>query len=94
MPTKANAESNELVASGARSEPEGRAQRPAGGASLEIPDAVRDRLSDEVIDELLAGTRSAITRIRSCRSRATATNLAPVAGGRALAQEMDNVPRG
>src|SRR5215212_1902936 len=57
MSTKTEAE---LVdsAGGARSEPGGRAQRPAGGASLEIPDAVRDRLSDEVIDELLAGART------------------------------------
>jgi putative transposase len=50
-------------AGGSRSEPGGRAQRPAGGASpadveLELPQAVRDRLSDEVIDELLAGARS------------------------------------
>jgi putative transposase len=58
MSTKAKAESNELIAGRARSEPGGRAQRPAGGASLEIPDAVRDRLSDEVIDELLAGART------------------------------------
>ena len=48
-------------ASGLRSEPGGRAQRPAGGARpLEdrLPDEVRDRLADEVIDELLAGARS------------------------------------
>jgi putative transposase len=46
---------------GLRSEPGGRAQRPAGGAAipdLELSQAVRDRLSDEVIDELLAGARS------------------------------------
>ena len=45
-------------AGGSRSEPGGRAQRPAGGAPLELPDAVRDRLADEVIDELLAGART------------------------------------
>src|SRR5215831_6541933 len=57
MSTKAKTETDELIdsAGGARSEPGGRAQRPADGASLEIPNAVRDRLSDEVIDELLAG---------------------------------------
>ena len=42
-------------AGGARSEPGGRAQRPAGGEPLELPEAIRDRLADEVIDELLAG---------------------------------------
>src|SRR5207247_5014205 len=45
-------------AGGARSEPGGRAQRPAGGEPLELPEAIRDRLADEVIDELLAGARS------------------------------------
>src|SRR6476620_5245574 len=52
-------------AGGVRSEPGGRAQRPAGGARpgrgsprLELPQEFRDRLSDEVIDELLAGARS------------------------------------
>src|SRR5207245_5131925 len=40
------------------SEPGGRARRPAGGEPFEIPEAIRDRLSDEVIDELLAGARS------------------------------------
>src|SRR5207247_984678 len=60
MSTKAKTESDKLIDSvgGARSEPGGRAQRRAGGASLGIPDAVRDRLSDEVIDELLAGART------------------------------------
>src|SRR5436190_12229522 len=60
MSTKAKTESDQLIdsAGGARREPGGRAQRPAGGAPLEISDAVRDRLSDEVIDELLAGARS------------------------------------
>jgi putative transposase len=47
-----------------RSEPGGRAQRDAGGAraagaSVErLPDEVRERLGDELIDELLAGARS------------------------------------
>src|SRR5437763_17009785 len=45
-------------AGGVRSEPGGRASRPAGGEPLEIPDAARDRLADEVIDELLAGART------------------------------------
>src|SRR5213596_3202903 len=52
-------------AGGARSEPEGRAQRPAGGARppqgpppVGLPREVRDRLADEVIDELLAGART------------------------------------
>src|SRR6266576_2176950 len=60
MSTKAKTEFEQSSGSagGVRSEPGGRAQRPAGGARLEIPDAVRDRLSDEVIDELLAGART------------------------------------
>jgi putative transposase len=51
-------------ASGSRPGPGGRAQQPAGGARrregppLELPDEVRDRLADEVIDELLAGART------------------------------------
>src|SRR6266511_2886113 len=48
-------------AGGLRSEPGGRAQRPAGAARLfedRLPDEVRDRLADEVIDELLAGART------------------------------------
>ena len=45
-------------AGGLRSEPGGRAQQPASGGPLEVPDAVRDRLADEVIDELLAGART------------------------------------
>src|SRR5213082_2732266 len=50
-------------AGGARSEPGGRAQRPAGGARppqppVELMDEVRDRLADEVIDELVAGART------------------------------------
>src|SRR2546423_3401908 len=44
MSTKAKTETEELIDS--------------AGASLAIPDAVRDRLSDEVIDELLAGARA------------------------------------
>src|SRR6266446_10445674 len=36
----------------------GGASRPAGGEPFGIPEAVRDRLSDEVIDELLAGART------------------------------------
>src|SRR4051812_24065701 len=59
MSTKAKTETDLVEsAGGARSEPGGRVQRPAGGASLGIADAVRDRLSDEVIDELLAGART------------------------------------
>jgi putative transposase len=52
--------SSDLIESAgrARSEPGGRAQRPAGGESLELPEAIRDRLADEVIDELLAGART------------------------------------
>ena len=57
MSTKTETELIDSVG-GARSEPGGRAQRLAGGAPLEIPDAVRDRLADEVIDELLAGART------------------------------------
>src|SRR5437764_532240 len=52
-------------AGGLRSEPGGRAQRPAGAARLreerpplELPDEVRDRLAAEVIVEPLAGRRS------------------------------------
>src|SRR5947207_1224116 len=48
-----------------RSEPGGRAQRGAGAARAlegpplaELPPEVRDRLSDQVIDELLAGART------------------------------------
>src|SRR4051794_9968863 len=47
-----------------RSEPGGRAQRDAGGARAaggpvdQLPDAVGERLSDELIDELLCGARS------------------------------------
>jgi hypothetical protein len=48
-------------AGGVRSEPVGRAEQPAGGAPLagvELLAEVRDRLSDEVIDQLLVGARS------------------------------------
>src|SRR6266516_1571666 len=48
-------------AGGSRSEPGGRAKRPAGAAGqleVELPGEIRDRLSDEVIDELLAGART------------------------------------
>jgi len=47
-----------MSAGGARSEPGGRAQRAAGGEPLELPEAIRDRLADDVIDELLAGART------------------------------------
>jgi putative transposase len=45
-------------AGGARSEPGGRVQRPVGGEPLELPEAIRDCLADEVIDELLGGART------------------------------------
>ena len=55
----------ELRAGVERSEPGGRAQRDAGAARApdapalaELPAEVRDRLSDELIDELLAGART------------------------------------
>jgi putative transposase len=49
------------VGGGVRSEPGGRAEQPAAGApttGLELAQEVRDRLSDEVVDELLAGSRT------------------------------------
>src|SRR5213595_1570083 len=69
MPTKdtQNIEANERGprAGVSRSEPGGRAQRGAGAARApdgpplgELSPEVRDRLSDEVIDELLAGART------------------------------------
>jgi hypothetical protein len=59
MPTKSSSDI-ELIdsAGGVRSEPVGRAEQPAGGAPLagvDLPPEVRDRLSDEVIDQLLVG---------------------------------------
>ena len=45
-------------AGGVRSEPGGRAQRAGGGEPLDLPEGIRDRLADEVIDELLAGART------------------------------------
>jgi putative transposase len=49
----------EALSGGLRSEPGGRAERPAGGATTaDLPDEVQERLSDEVIDELLAGART------------------------------------
>jgi putative transposase len=62
--TKAKSETDQLIdsAGGLRSELVGRAQRPAGGAPAPgvelLPQEVRDRLSDELIDELLAGART------------------------------------
>src|SRR5919201_1763875 len=67
MSTKAKTETDRLSdsAGGLGSDPGGRAQRPAGAARpqqgpppVELPQEVRDRLSDEVIDELLAGART------------------------------------
>jgi hypothetical protein len=60
MSTKAKTEIDLIDgAGGLRSEPGGRAERPAGaGATTGLPQEVRDRLCDEVIDELLAGARS------------------------------------
>src|SRR5215213_6186820 len=69
MPTKdtQNIEASERGprAGVSRSEPGGRAQRGAGAARVperpplaELAREVRDRLSDELIDELLAGARS------------------------------------
>jgi putative transposase len=62
MPTKSSSDI-ELIGSagGVRSEPVGRAEQPAGGVppgGVELPLEVRDRLTDEVIDELLAGART------------------------------------
>ena len=62
MSTKSITESG-LVdsAGGVRSEPGGRAEQPAGGApgsGVELAPGVREALSDEVIDQLLAGSRT------------------------------------
>ena len=46
------------AAGGFWSEPGGRAEQPAGGAPIEPPREVSDRLSDEVIDQLLTGART------------------------------------
>src|SRR4051794_21487887 len=74
MPTKNHIESREIEelearADGKRSEPEGRAQRAGGGAVAADPSPLpglpggglleRPELSDELIDELLAGATSA-----------------------------------
>src|SRR5437588_7001659 len=62
MSTKAKTETVLIEdAGGMRSEPVGRAEQPAGGApsfGIELSPEVRDRLADEVIDELLAGART------------------------------------
>src|SRR5919198_1026179 len=60
MSTKARTETDRLIGSagGVRSEPVGRAEQPAGGAPIELPLEVRERLSDEVIDQLLSGART------------------------------------
>src|SRR5438105_4360004 len=47
-----------VAAGGLRNEPGGRAEQPAGGGPFELPLEVRERLSDEVIDQLLAGART------------------------------------
>ena len=60
MPTKAKIETVVTdSAGGVRSEPGGRAQQPAGGAArVELPLELREQLTDEVIDQLLAGART------------------------------------
>jgi putative transposase len=47
-----------IAAGGLRSEPVGRAEQPAGGGPLELSVEVLERLSDEVLDQLLAGART------------------------------------
>ena len=68
MSTKAKTETDLIEAAGVgsaggvRSEPVGRAEQPAGGAPLAgvelLPPELREQLSDEVVDQLLAGARS------------------------------------
>jgi hypothetical protein len=65
MSTKARIESELIeatrgadLAGGMRSEPVGRGEQPAGGAPTELPLELREQLSDEVIDRLLAGART------------------------------------
>jgi putative transposase len=60
MSTKAKIETDLIgSAGGLRSERGGRAERPAGDAlATELPSELREQLSDEVIDQLLAGARS------------------------------------
>src|SRR5262245_20902554 len=62
MSTKAKTEIEPIEsAGGVRSEPVGRAEHAAGGAppaGVGFPRVLRERLSDEVIDQLLAGARS------------------------------------
>jgi putative transposase len=64
MPTKSSTEEPDARAGGERSEPGGRAQRGAGAAPgtgvsvAALPVEIRERVSDELIDELLAGARS------------------------------------
>lgn len=64
MSTKTAIEREARLRAGvSRSELGGRAQRDADGASVagppveSLPDEVRERLGDELIDELLAGAR-------------------------------------
>src|SRR3954471_22834974 len=62
MSTKAKTETVLIEdAGGVRGEPVGRAEQPAGGApsfGIELSPEARERLADEVIDELLAGART------------------------------------
>lgn len=61
MSTKAKTESDQLIGSvgGVRGEHGRRAEQPADGGPTELPRELREQLSDEVIDQLLAGARSA-----------------------------------
>ncbi len=60
MSTKARTETDLIgSAGGLGREPGGRAARPAGGApTTELLPELREQLSDEVIDQLLAGART------------------------------------